>query len=90
MNAKTRNEVISTLRKMKREDLVPHIQKTVTAQQESYDWMHKAVAASKEMVKAIIKENRQDEIADSLAAIIKTAVPQSLQGTVMKKLRSHL
>jgi len=91
--AKTKKEIIAVLLKARRPDLansVSSLSETTAAGQEFYAWMHKAVAMTKGMVKTMIKESRQDEIAETLVAIIKASLPQSMQLNVMKEMRPLL
>jgi len=55
-----------------------------------YDFIPKAVTAVKGLAQAMFKDQRdEDEMADTLVAILKKSVPQSVQSTVFKAMK-HL
>ena len=86
MNTTAKRNIISAFLRAKRPDLANAVADFRPGS--FYDFIPKTTTMVRNLIKAMIKDRRdENEMADTLVAIIKTSLPQQLQMKVMRAMR---
>jgi len=93
MNQRSKRSIIVALLKAKRPDLANAVARLEIKAQHGesfYDWVPKATVVLKGLIRALVQDKRNQEIPETLAAILKAAIPETIEPRVLKDLRVHL